>query len=192
MKTHRVLPVWLAEIEERLRSGHSTFGAKTVQELMELCKAQQMALESFVRLVGGEPDAELGRDDELLRAEAGRLASILLDNYSKGNTSYIAWLEDLVTFAQQHAERVGKLERLRGRLGRCFPSLPETDGEQAGAGAEIAQAIERGESWQDAKGCAPSLTGLLPEAAIRKIRGHVDPFTMDMERDVPDGDGVEQ
>lgn len=46
--------------------------------------------------------------------------------------------------------------------------------------------------WQDAKGCAPSLTGLSPEAAIRKIRGHVDPFTMDMERDVPDGDGVER
>lgn len=35
---------------------------------------------------------------------------------------------------------------------------------------EIAQAIERGD-WQDAKGCAPSLTGLSPEAAIRKARG---------------------
>ena len=44
----QALPRWLAGIEARLRNGESTFGAKTVLELLELCKAQRKALKVAV------------------------------------------------------------------------------------------------------------------------------------------------
>lgn len=65
----RALPVWLADIEARLRSGHSTFGAKTVQELMELCKAQRKALKVAVM----RPLHRCHPEDLEVYAEAQRL-----------------------------------------------------------------------------------------------------------------------
>ena len=44
MSDQQALPEWLAYIEARLRNGCATFGAKTVLELLELCKKQRKAL----------------------------------------------------------------------------------------------------------------------------------------------------
>lgn len=43
MSDQQALPVWLADIEARLRNGHSTFGAKTVRA--ELATLEQKEAE---------------------------------------------------------------------------------------------------------------------------------------------------
>ena len=69
MSDQQALPEWLADIEARLRNGESTFGAKTVLELLELGKAQRKALKVAVM----RPLHRCHPEDLEVYAEAQRL-----------------------------------------------------------------------------------------------------------------------
>lgn len=67
------LPEWLAEIEARLRDGCATFGAKTVLELVAVCKAQRKALTRAVAFVPPYRLNELNEKSLVLHDRARRL-----------------------------------------------------------------------------------------------------------------------